>query len=77
MKNEQIRRKQLKPYIIKRKCPAQNDICKAIPACPRGAISYVEDEQEPLGGRIVFDYDNCDGCGLCATECCGAAIEMR
>ena len=27
-------------------------------------------------GRIVVDYDKCTGCGLCAEECCGAAIEM-
>ncbi|HOT91927.1 MAG TPA: hypothetical protein PLN71_10205 [Anaerolineae bacterium] len=67
----------MKPYIVKRKCPAQRDICKAIPACPHGAIGYVEDAQEPLGGRIVFDYALCDGCGLCVTECCGAAIELR
>jgi Pyruvate/2-oxoacid:ferredoxin oxidoreductase delta subunit len=67
----------MKPYIIKRKCPAQKDICKALSACPRGAIHYVADEQEPLGGRMVFDYDKCDGCGLCVTECCGAAIELR
>jgi len=65
------------PYVDKRKCPAQNKICKAIPACPNQAIGYVEDEQEPLGGRIVFDYDRCEGCGQCAAECCGDAIEMR
>jgi ferredoxin len=62
--------------IHKRKCPAQRDICKAIAACPRGAISYVEEAQEPLGGKIFFDYDKCDVCGQCVTECCGAAIEM-
>ncbi len=67
----------MKPYIIKRKCPAQKDICKAIAACPMGAISYVKDAQERLGGKIVFDYDKCDDCGQCVTECCGAAIEMR
>ena len=27
-------------------------------------------------GRIVIDYYKCTGCGLCAEECCGAAIEM-
>jgi len=27
-------------------------------------------------GRIVIDYDKCTGCGICADECCGAAIEM-
>jgi ferredoxin len=52
-------------------------MCKAIPACPNGAISYVEDEEEPLGGRIVFDQSKCKGCGKCAEECCGKAIEMK
>ncbi len=66
----------MKPTLIKRKCPVQKDICKAIPACPRRAIAYIEDAQERLGGKIVFDYDKCDGCGQCVAECCGAAIEM-
>jgi Pyruvate/2-oxoacid:ferredoxin oxidoreductase delta subunit len=65
------------PYIIKRRCPAQDKMCKAIPACPSGAIGYVVDEAEPLGGKIVFDYEKCDGCGICVKECCGSAIEMR
>lgn len=67
----------MQPSIIKRRCPAQDKLCKAIPACPREAIRYVLDENEPLGGVIVFDYDKCDGCGRCAEECCGSAIEMR
>ena len=29
-----------------------------------------------LYGRIIIDYDKCTGCGLCAEECCGTAIEM-
>ena len=27
-------------------------------------------------GRIIIDYDKCVGCGLCAEECCGTAIDM-
>jgi Pyruvate/2-oxoacid:ferredoxin oxidoreductase delta subunit len=27
-------------------------------------------------GRIIIDYDKCNGCGVCADECCGSAIEM-
>lgn len=27
-------------------------------------------------GRIIIDYDRCTGCGLCAAECCGTAIDM-
>ncbi len=63
------------PTINKRKCPAQNEICKAIPACPAGAITYVEDEQEPLGGKIVIDAALCDDCGACIEACCGQAID--
>ena len=28
-------------------------------------------------GRIIIDYDKCTGCGVCADECCGNAIEMN
>ncbi len=41
--------------VNKRKCPAQADICTVIKACPNEAIRYVEDEQEPLGGRIEIE----------------------
>ena len=51
-------------------------MCKAIEACAQGAILYIEDEKAPLGGRIEFNHEKCDGCGLCATACCGNAIEM-
>jgi Pyruvate/2-oxoacid:ferredoxin oxidoreductase delta subunit len=67
----------MKPYLLDRRCPAQKDLCKAIAACSKGAVRYIVDEQAPLGGRIIFDYDQCDGCGQCVTECCGKAIEMR
>lgn len=67
----------MKPSIIKQKCPAQSMICTAIKNCSKGAISYFEDEDEPLGGRIVFDYELCEGCGTCAEVCCGSAIEMK
>jgi Pyruvate/2-oxoacid:ferredoxin oxidoreductase delta subunit len=67
----------MKPSLIARRCPAQETICKAIAACPQSAVIYVADEAEPLGGKIIFDYDRCDGCGLCASECCGSAIEMK
>jgi Pyruvate/2-oxoacid:ferredoxin oxidoreductase delta subunit len=30
-----------------------------------------------LGGRIVFDYEKCNECGICVTECCGSAIELK
>jgi Pyruvate/2-oxoacid:ferredoxin oxidoreductase delta subunit len=67
----------MKPVLLKNRCPAQKDMCKAIVACPQGAVVYISDENERLGGRIIFDYEKCDSCGLCASECCGSAIEMR
>jgi ferredoxin len=62
------------PTISKRKCPAQDKLCQAIPACPTGAISYEDDENEPLGGKIVIDYSLCNDCGACIAACCGQAI---
>lgn len=58
----------MRPVILKEKCPAQANICKAIIACPNHAISYVEDDDEPLGGRIEIDHAKCTGCGTCAKE---------
>ncbi|MCL2817373.1 MAG: 4Fe-4S binding protein [Clostridiales bacterium] len=40
--------------------------------CGAGASSC---DPNPYG-RIVIDYDECTGCGICAEECCGRAIEM-
>jgi Pyruvate/2-oxoacid:ferredoxin oxidoreductase delta subunit len=67
----------MKPVIDKRRCSALESVCLAIPACPNRAIAYVEDDEEPLGGRIVVDYALCDECGACVAECCGEAIQMR
>ena len=66
----------MQPVLLKYKCAAQKEICTAIKACLAGAIVYVDDEDEPLGGKIVFDLDRCNGCGKCAEVCCGDAIEM-
>ena len=66
----------MKPVINKQKCPAQKEMCKAIQACPDGALKYISDENEPLGGKIVVDEALCSECGLCVEECCGQAIEM-
>jgi ferredoxin len=59
-----------------RKCPVQEQMCKAIPACPKGAITYQADENEPLGGKILIDTELCDNCGLCVEACCGQAINL-
>lgn len=60
--------------IDERKCPAVEQICKAIPACPREVIRYEQDDSLPLGGRILFDEERCDDCGICIEACCGQAI---
>lgn len=66
------------PIIVnKRKCPAQEIVCLAIPACPNNAITYVVDESERLGGKIVIDAASCDECGACISACCGQALELR
>jgi len=66
----------MKPVLNERKCPAQEQICRAIPACPENAITYIADEHALLGGRIVFNDECCTGCGECVEACCGSAIEM-
>lgn len=66
----------MKPMINKRRCPAQKEMCKAILACPTEALTYVADDNEPLGGKIVIDEILCNECGICVEECCGHAIEM-
>lgn len=65
------------PVINKRICPAQKAVCQAIPACPNEAISYQEDDAEPLGGRILIDETKCNDCGACVQACCGQAIEIH
>ncbi|MCX7710227.1 MAG: hypothetical protein N2484_10320 [Clostridia bacterium] len=67
----------MKPYINNRKCYVDPNLCTAIKSCTQNAISYFEDEDAPLGGRIEFDYDQCKECGTCAKECCGNAIDMK
>jgi ferredoxin len=66
----------MKPFLNKRKCPAQELVCKAIPACPENAIIYVADASLPLGGRILLDDELCNACGACVGACCGNAIEL-
>ena len=66
----------MKPILNERKCPVQAHICKAIHACPEGAITYIADDDAPLGGQIIFVETRCTGCGTCAEACCGAAIDM-
>jgi pyruvate ferredoxin oxidoreductase delta subunit len=39
--------------------------------CPEGAIKH-----DTETAKMVFDYDFCKGCGICANECLAEAIEM-
>jgi len=52
-------------------------IIPPIKECPEKAVTFVEDEDEPIGGRIVIDDEKCTGCGLCVNICCGHCIEMK
>ena len=67
----------MKPMLNEKKCPAMGEYCPAIPACPEKAIIYVKDKSARLGGRIVFDYEKCNECGICVPKCCGSAMEIN
>ena len=67
----------MRASIDKRKCLSERRICKPLTECPVQAISWVEDEEEPLGSRMELDETKCTGCGICVSLCCGDAIEMR
>lgn len=66
----------MRPYINEKKCYVNPQICTAIKGCDQNAISYIEDDEEPLGGKIIFDYEKCNECGNCAKVCCGDAIDI-
>jgi formate hydrogenlyase subunit 6/NADH:ubiquinone oxidoreductase subunit I len=68
---------EMKPHIIKERCAADPRICPPMKDCPMQAFSYVEDDAEPIGGRVEIDLEKCSGCGLCADICCGSCIEMN
>lgn len=67
----------MRPYINDMKCIVNMDLCTVIRQCDQKAISYIKDDNEPLGGKIIFDYSKCNECGNCARLCCGNAIEMK
>ena len=67
----------MKPFLDKKMCCANPDICTIIKACPAEAISYVKDEQEPLGGKIEFDYEKCTECESCVDVCSGHAVATK
>jgi len=67
----------MKAVIDKQKCASDPRMCKPLKDCPTGAISWVEDDDEPLGSRMEIDESKCSGCGLCVELCCGSCIEVR
>ena len=44
--------------------------------CDNGSGDKLYDCGGTPYGRIIIDYDKCVGCGICAKECCGDAIDM-
>ncbi|MDD4475217.1 MAG: hypothetical protein PHV95_05390 [Eubacteriales bacterium] len=69
--------KNTKAYIDKSKCASDNRICKPLKECPPGAITWIEDDDEPLGSRMKIDSERCNGCGICVELCCRHCIEMK
>jgi len=65
----------MKPRVDDKRCGASESACKAIKACPTGAISYIEVD-EPITDRNVVcncssAADDSNSCG-CSCDCgCG------
>lgn len=51
-------------------CGVCNACDRCVTYCPDGVLRRV-------GKDIVFDYDYCKGCGVCASECSRAVIYMK
>ncbi len=51
-------------------CGVCNSCDRCVTYCPDGVLKRV-------GKDIVFDYDYCKGCGVCASECSRAVIYMK
>lgn len=67
----------MKAYIDKQKCASDSRICRPLKECPSSAITWIEDDDEPLGSRMEVDSGQCDGCGICVELCCGHCIDIR
>jgi pyruvate ferredoxin oxidoreductase delta subunit len=55
-----------RPLVFATRC---NACLRCYLSCPDGAIVLE-------GSTVRVDYDFCKGCGVCARECAGHAIEM-
>ncbi len=51
-------------------CGVCNDCDRCVTYCPDGVLRRE-------GRELVFDYDYCKGCGVCASECSRAVIYMK
>lgn len=51
-------------------CGVCNSCDRCVTYCPDGVLKRVGDE-------LVFDYEYCKGCGVCASECSRAVIYMK
>jgi 2-oxoacid:acceptor oxidoreductase gamma subunit (pyruvate/2-ketoisovalerate family) len=51
-------------------CGVCNDCDRCVTYCPDGVLRRE-------GRDLVFDYDYCKGCGVCASECSRAVIYMK
>jgi Pyruvate/2-oxoacid:ferredoxin oxidoreductase delta subunit len=67
----------MKAVIEKKKCPSDPRMCQPLKACPNKAITWVEDEDEPIGSRMEIDASKCNGCGVCVALCCGHCISLQ
>lgn len=67
----------MKAILDKSRCMSENRICKPLKECPAEAITWTEDEDEPLGSRMEINEEKCTGCGLCVDLCCGHCIELK
>jgi len=63
-------------HIDKRKCSSDPRMCKPLTHCPAQAITWTEDDDEPLGSRMEINTEKCTGCGTCVPLCCGYCIEI-
>lgn len=51
-------------------CGVCNSCDRCVTYCPDGVLQRVD-------GELVFDYEYCKGCGVCARECSRAVVYMR
>jgi ferredoxin len=51
-------------------CGVCNSCDRCVTYCPDGVLQRVD-------GELVFDYDYCKGCGVCARECSRAVVYMQ